>query len=74
MDKITHEVRLNNWGHIVEECNDRQQGVTVKQWHLLSIRIYKLFPFCLLTANLYHVQGGTIELLITAHVQRRISL
>ena len=32
MDKITHEVRLNNWKSIVEECNDRQQGVTVKQW------------------------------------------
>lgn len=32
MDKITHEIRLNNWKHVVEECNNRPQGVTVKQW------------------------------------------
>ncbi len=32
MDKITHEARLNNWKHIVEECNNRPHGVTVKQW------------------------------------------
>ena len=32
MDQITHEARLNNWKHIVEECNNRPQGVTVKQW------------------------------------------
>lgn len=23
MDKITHEARLNNWKHIVEECKLR---------------------------------------------------
>lgn len=32
MDQITHEMRLKNWTHVVEECNNRQQGVTVKQW------------------------------------------
>ena len=32
MDQITHEMRLNNWRHVVEECNNRPQGVTVKQW------------------------------------------
>lgn len=32
MDKITHEVRLANWKTIVEQCNNRPQGVTVKQW------------------------------------------
>ena len=34
MDQITHEMRLNGWKRIVEECNNRQQGVTVKQWLL----------------------------------------
>ena len=32
MDKITHEVRLANWKTIVEQCTDRPQGTTVKQW------------------------------------------
>ena len=32
MDKITHEIRLANWKTIVEQCNDRPQGTTVKQW------------------------------------------
>ena len=32
MDQITHEARLNNWKRIVEECNNRPKGVTVKQW------------------------------------------
>lgn len=32
MDIITHEARLDNWKHIVEECSKRPQGVTVKQW------------------------------------------
>ncbi len=32
MDKITHEVRLANWKNTVEQCNDRPQGMTVKQW------------------------------------------
>ena len=33
MDKISHEVRLANRKTIVEQCNDRPQGTTVKQWH-----------------------------------------
>ena len=32
MDKITHEVRLASWKTIVEQCNNRPQGTTVKQW------------------------------------------
>ena len=32
MDQITHEMRLKNWTHVVEECNNRPQDVTVKQW------------------------------------------
>ena len=32
MDKITYEIRLANWKTIVEQCNDRPQGTTVKQW------------------------------------------
>lgn len=32
MDKITHEVRLNNLKKIVEECNNRPNGTTVKEW------------------------------------------
>ena len=32
MDKITHEVRLKNWKKIVEECNNRSNGTTVKEW------------------------------------------
>ena len=32
MDKITHEIRLNNWKKIVEECNNRHNGTSVKEW------------------------------------------
>lgn len=32
MDKITHEVRIANWKTIVEQCNNRPEGVSVKQW------------------------------------------
>lgn len=32
MDKTTHEIRLNNWKKIVEECNNRPNGTTVKGW------------------------------------------
>lgn len=32
MDKITHEVCLANWKNTIEQCNDRPQGMTVKQW------------------------------------------
>ena len=32
MDQITHEVRLANWKKIVEQCNCRPEGMTVKQW------------------------------------------
>lgn len=32
MDKITHQVHLANWKKIIEQCNNRPQGTTVKQW------------------------------------------
>ena len=32
MDKITHQVRLANWKKTIEQCNNRPQGTTVKQW------------------------------------------
>ena len=32
MDKITYEVRLANWKNIVEQCNNRPKGTTIKQW------------------------------------------
>ena len=32
MDKITHEIRLNNWKELVEECNNRPNGTNVKVW------------------------------------------
>ena len=32
MDQITHQVRLANWKKIIEQCNNRPQGTTVKQW------------------------------------------
>ena len=32
MDQITHQVRLANWKKIVEQCNCRPEGMTVKQW------------------------------------------
>ncbi len=34
MDKITHEVRLANWKNIIEQCNNRPKGTTIK--HLLT--------------------------------------
>lgn len=32
MDQITHQVRLANWTKIIEQCHERPQGMTVKQW------------------------------------------
>ena len=31
MDKITHEIRLNNWKKIVEECNNRPSGLLLME-------------------------------------------
>lgn len=38
MNKITHKARLNNWKHIVEDCNNRPHGVTVKQWLIVNVK------------------------------------
>ena len=32
MDKSTHQVCLASWKKIIEQCNNRPQGTTVKQW------------------------------------------
>lgn len=32
MDKITHEVRLEQWKAIIEECLSRPEGLSAKQW------------------------------------------
>jgi len=32
MDRSTHEIRLANWKAVVEQCNSRPPGVSVKQW------------------------------------------
>lgn len=32
MDRSTHEIRLASWKTVVEQCNSRPQGVSVKQW------------------------------------------
>ena len=32
MDQITHQVRLANWTKIIEQCSNRPQGTTIKQW------------------------------------------
>lgn len=32
MDRSTHEIRLAGWKTVVEQCNSRPQGVSVKQW------------------------------------------
>jgi len=32
MDKITHEVRMANWKSIIEQCQQRSKGQSIKQW------------------------------------------
>lgn len=32
MDRSTHEIRLASWKTVVEQCNGRPQGLSVKQW------------------------------------------
>ena len=32
MDTCTHEVRLNQWKLIVEQCQNRPEGKTARQW------------------------------------------
>ena len=32
MDRSTHQIRLASWKAVVEQCNSRPQGVSVKQW------------------------------------------
>lgn len=43
MDKTTHEVRLANWKSIIEQCQQRREGQTAKQWmmdHDISEKSY----------------------------------
>ena len=37
MDKTTHEVRLANWKSIIEQCQQRPEGQTAKQWKELLL-------------------------------------
>ena len=32
MDQSTHEVRLENWKAVIEQCQTRPKGQTAKQW------------------------------------------
>lgn len=32
MDKITHDIRRQNWLSIITECQSRPEGMTVRQW------------------------------------------
>lgn len=32
MDKITHEIRRANWKSIIEQCQQRPKGLSIKQW------------------------------------------
>ena len=32
MDKCTHEVRKQYWKNIINQCLQRPEGMTVKQW------------------------------------------
>ncbi len=32
MDQTTHDVRRANWLTIIKQCQERPEGVTVKQW------------------------------------------
>lgn len=34
MDKITHEIRRANWKSIIEQCQQRPKGHSIKQWLL----------------------------------------
>ena len=32
MDNSTHEIRLTRWKQIIEQCQNREEGQTAKQW------------------------------------------
>jgi putative transposase len=32
MDQITHSVRRSNWLGIIKQCQERPEGITVRQW------------------------------------------
>lgn len=32
MDQSTHDVRRTNWLNIIEQCQQRPENMTVKQW------------------------------------------
>ena len=43
MDKTTHEIRLANWKHLIEQCSSRPKDQTAKQWieeHNISEKQY----------------------------------
>jgi putative transposase len=32
MDKTTHELRRSHWKNIIEQCQNRPEGISAKQW------------------------------------------
>lgn len=40
MDNSTHEIRLTRWKQIIEQCQNREEGQTAKQW-MADIRSVK---------------------------------
>ena len=32
MDNSTHEIRFTRWKQIIEQCQNREEGQTAKQW------------------------------------------
>ena len=32
MDQITHDVRSSQWLEVITQCQNRQEGITAKQW------------------------------------------
>ena len=43
MDKTTHEIRLANWKHLIEQCNSCPKDQVAKQWieeHNISEKQY----------------------------------
>lgn len=32
MDQCTHEVRMQHWMNVVSQCQNREEGTSIKQW------------------------------------------
>ena len=64
MDKITHEVRLANWTSIIQECENRPQGVSKSCW-LKENRIYENWQAAeRAIRDTYHTVKHTFQILL----------